>query len=300
MKILFALLLVPFLLIPVYAETQTSPTDRGTLHVRLVHDTIEFNVPTKITLDFINPNTQKVQEHIDYTVAVSKDGETVFGPIPLTHTSLGTVKIPIEFNRAGNYTMDIVVEGILFQPIPKEKVSFDIKVREASVRSLPVTAPSVSAQGTIEPPTSKTIIDVKTDKTSYNKGETVRIYGKVSEIIPEASVAIVVSSPNDNLVSISSLQVNGNGQFSDEFTIGSVLSSLPGAYTVKAIYDSEEHTATTTFNLNTTVPKNTIQDAIIPNWVKTIFAGYANNQITDAELIDALEFLIKSKIIVIP
>ena len=142
MKVFFVLLLLlaPFLLMPAYAETQTLPTDKGTLDVKLTHDPIEPNTQTKINIDFINPQTQKVQEHIDYTVAVSKDGETVFGPIPLTHTSLGTVKIPIEFNLGGGtYTMDFEVEGILFQPIPKEIVSFDIQVGEANAQ--PVSPP---------------------------------------------------------------------------------------------------------------------------------------------------------------
>ena len=43
MKLLFALLLIPFLLIPAYAETQTLPTDKGTLDVKLSHDPIEPN-----------------------------------------------------------------------------------------------------------------------------------------------------------------------------------------------------------------------------------------------------------------
>ena len=149
MKILFALLLAPLLVIPAYAETQTLPTDKGTLDVKLTHDPIEPNTQTRINIDFINPQTQKVQEHIDYTIAVSKDGETVFGPIPLTHTSLGTVKIPIEFNLGeGIYTMDFEVEGILFQPIPKEVVSFDIQVGEARAEpATPEQKPTGDANG---------------------------------------------------------------------------------------------------------------------------------------------------------
>ena len=135
MKFLFVLLLVPFLTIPAFAESQTLPTDKGTLDVKLTYDTIEPNVQTRMNIDFINPQTQKIQEHIDYTIAVSKDGETVFGPIPLTHTSLGSVKIPIEFNLGeGIYSMDFEVEGILFQPIPTETVSFDIVVGEANAQ----------------------------------------------------------------------------------------------------------------------------------------------------------------------
>jgi len=131
MKILIILLLVPFLIIPAFAESQTLPTEKGTLDVKLTYDEIEPNIQTKISIDFINPQLQKVQEHVDYTVYVSKDGEAVFGPIPLTHTSVGSVKIPIEFNLGeGIYLMDFEIEGILFQPIPREMVSFDISVGE--------------------------------------------------------------------------------------------------------------------------------------------------------------------------
>ena len=140
MKLVLALLLIPILIIPAFAETQTLPTEDGTLDVKLTYEKIEPNVQTRINIDFINPQTQKIQEHIDYTVAVSKDGETVFGPIPLTHTSVGSVSIPIEFNLGeGVYSMDFEVEGILFQPIPTETVSFDVIVGEASAQ--PITPP---------------------------------------------------------------------------------------------------------------------------------------------------------------
>lgn len=132
MKFLLALLLIPLLIIPAFAESQTLPTEKGTLDVKLTHDIIEPNVQTKISIDFLNPQTKKIQEHVDYTISVSKDGERVFGPIPLTHTSVGSVKIPIEFNLGeGVYTMDFEIEGILFQPLPTETVSFDIAVGDA-------------------------------------------------------------------------------------------------------------------------------------------------------------------------
>ena len=118
MKFLIALLIIPLLIVPVFAESQTLPTEKGTLDVKLTYDEIDPNIQTKINIDFINPQTQKIQEHIDYTVSVLKDGETVFGPIPLTHTSVGSVKIPIEFNLGeGICTMNFNIEGILFQPI---------------------------------------------------------------------------------------------------------------------------------------------------------------------------------------
>jgi len=146
MKLLFALLLIPLLIIPAYAESQILPTENDTLDVKLTYDPIEPNTETKINIDFINPVTQKIQIHIDYTVAVSKDGETVFGPTQLIHTSEGSVKIPIDFSLGeGVYSMDIKVEGILFNPIPPETVSFDIIVGEAHAQ--PIETPDNGENG---------------------------------------------------------------------------------------------------------------------------------------------------------
>lgn len=144
---LVILFLVPLLIIPAFAESQTSSTDKGTLDVKLSHDEITSNTLTKMNIDFINPQTQKIQEHIDYTIAVSKDGEVVFGPIPLTHTSVGSVKIPIEFNLGdGIYSINFEVEGILFQPIPTETVSFDVVVGEAFAQPTNNEEPDVYAE----------------------------------------------------------------------------------------------------------------------------------------------------------
>jgi len=132
-RFLIALLLIPLLITPAFAQTnsQTLPTEKGTLDVKLSYDKIIPGQQTKLNIDFINPQTKKVQEHIDYTITVLKDGEPVFGPIPLTHTSVGSVKIPVPFVDEGVYSVEFGIEGILFQPIPLEKVSFDVAVGES-------------------------------------------------------------------------------------------------------------------------------------------------------------------------
>jgi len=146
MKFLFVLLLVPLLIIPAFAESQTLPTENDTLDVKLTYEPIEPNTKTKINIDFINPRTEKIQIHIDYTVAVSKDGETVFGPTQLIHTSEGSVKIPVDFNLGeGVYSMEVKVEGILFNPIPPETVSFDIIVGKAHAQ--PIETPDNGENG---------------------------------------------------------------------------------------------------------------------------------------------------------
>ena len=140
MKILFALLLVPLLITPAFAATepllpedyeQILPSEQGTLNIGLsVVPEPEPNSVSKLYIAWIKPTFNKIQEHIDYTVTVVKDGENIFGPIPLTHTSPGKVKIPVEFTSSGEHQVIIQMEGILFQPIPVETTVFTINVGE--------------------------------------------------------------------------------------------------------------------------------------------------------------------------
>ena len=139
MKILFALLLVPLLITPAFAAEpllpedyeQILPSEQGTLNIGLsVVPEPEPNSVSKLHIAWIKPNFNKIQEHVDYTVTVVKDGENIFGPIPLTHTSVGKVKIPVEFTSSGEHQVIIEMEGILFQPIPIETTVFTINVGE--------------------------------------------------------------------------------------------------------------------------------------------------------------------------
>ena len=47
-----------------------------------------------------------------------------------THTSVGTVKIPVEFTSNGEHEIKVEMEGILFHPIPLETTYFTINVGE--------------------------------------------------------------------------------------------------------------------------------------------------------------------------
>jgi len=150
MKIIFALLFVPFLMIPAFAAApllpedyeQILPSEQGTLKIGLSVVEQSNNI-SKLYIGWINPMSNKIQQHIDYTIKVVKDGENIFGPIPLTHTSVGEVKIPIEFTESGEHTVIIEMEGILFQPIPLEITIFTINVGEEKT----ITTESESTEG---------------------------------------------------------------------------------------------------------------------------------------------------------
>jgi hypothetical protein len=133
---LVAVILVVGMLVasPLLASGQIAATDKGTLKVSVSTDP-QIPKPTgqtKLKIDFVNPQTNAIQEHIDYTVSITKDGKSVFGPIPLTHTSLGTVTIPVAFKENGKYQITVDVQGILFQPIPSEKATVTLNVGQAA------------------------------------------------------------------------------------------------------------------------------------------------------------------------
>lgn len=117
--------------ISISAQTyqQTIATDAGTLKVGISTDPAspKSGEQSKLKIDFLNPQTNQIQEHIDYTVLVTNNGNSVFGPIPLTHTSLGTATIPVQF-KDGENKIVIDVQGILFRPIPSEKATLSITI----------------------------------------------------------------------------------------------------------------------------------------------------------------------------
>ena len=141
MRFLIALLLIPLLITPAFAQTnsQTLPTEKGTLDIKLSYDKIIPGEQTRLLIEFINPQTKEIQKHVDYKVTVSKDEKFVFGPIPLTHTSEGIVEgLKVVFPEEGMYSVEFGIEGILFQPIPLEKVSFDVAVGESYAQPTPI------------------------------------------------------------------------------------------------------------------------------------------------------------------
>ena len=131
--LLAALLAVPLAAGPAYAQAnaQVVATDKGTLDIdfALEPDAVSAGEPAKMKIDFVNPSTERIQVHIDYEITVSADGGGApVKTIPLTHTSSGSVSIPIEFESDGPHTVEMGVKGILFQPIPLETASIGLAI----------------------------------------------------------------------------------------------------------------------------------------------------------------------------
>ena len=142
LKLLYILLLIPFMIYPAFASeydlnsyhadddsnesseySQIVSTSDGTLDVGIyttpkIPNTDE---PTKIHIHFLKPSTERIQVHIDYTVSITKDDNYVFGPMAqLVHTSPGTGSIPVEFSENGSYIIHVDVFSIYFHFLPQE------------------------------------------------------------------------------------------------------------------------------------------------------------------------------------
>lgn len=119
-----------------FAESQTAPTDGGILDVRITYDDdIMPDADNTVIIEFINPSTDKIQLHIDYDINMTVNG-TIIATTPMIHSSEGVVRgLKVPFPVEGEYNLRIGVEGILFQPINRETVSFTIPVGIVAVQT---------------------------------------------------------------------------------------------------------------------------------------------------------------------
>ena len=246
---------------PPFTETQNFDR-KDTIDVKLTYDDIKHGDLSKINIDFINPQTQKIQEHIDYSIIVSKNGIPVFGPLPLIHTSTGSVEVPIEFNHEGGiYEMDVTVSGILFQPIPEKTISFDIMVAQEILST----------------------ISVYLDKSSYKMGETIKVSGEIANLKIDAGLTYLITNPDNNIIFLDQLSVDGNNKFSNEHTTSNSLWDIEGIYTIKVQYGNVE--SITSFEFLKDKPKNMINENNHPDTEISNNIGVPNNGINDITVI---------------
>ena len=119
------------------ASILTKATDGGSILIRLEPSPsqIKSNEQTQMKISFMQPNTQKIQPHIDYDFIVidnstskpifQASNQTGQPGLPL-HTAESIVTIPFIFP---NKALEIPVYGILFNPIAPESVTFGIDVQ---------------------------------------------------------------------------------------------------------------------------------------------------------------------------
>jgi hypothetical protein len=122
----------------VYAQDGMRNSTSGNSVDVLVEPTWNDGGQANFRVSFLRPGTDTLQEHIDYTFTILRDGEEVFDAgiagQPLLHTVEGVVTIPqtpqppFQFPGNGDYSITISVHGINFLPINPETSTFPITV----------------------------------------------------------------------------------------------------------------------------------------------------------------------------
>ncbi len=125
--------LIPLFTIPAFAQDGTSkmPTDKGTLDVALTIKPFppELMKPVKISFEFVEPNTDNPKNHIDYRVTIFQGGRAIHTTYE-QHSHSGADSFSYAFMVEGQYDITVSLEGIDFNPIPKEVVTFPIMIGE--------------------------------------------------------------------------------------------------------------------------------------------------------------------------
>ncbi len=140
-RIFLIILLIIALVCPTlaaYAQDGMMNSTSGNSVDVLVEPTWNDGGQATFRVSFLRPSTDTLQEHIDYTFVIMKDGEEVFDAglagQPLLHTAEGLVTIPqspqppYQFPGNGDYSITISVHGINFLPIAPETSTFPITV----------------------------------------------------------------------------------------------------------------------------------------------------------------------------
>ena len=125
---------------PAYADPVVKPTSGGTLNVSFSTDPASPNAgdQTQLQINFLKGTS--VQPHIDYKVSVM-EGSTQICGTPVLHTAEGSIKIPCMLPDTATYQVIVEVDGIVFQPIPPETVTFTVNAGNANLQVTNQTVP---------------------------------------------------------------------------------------------------------------------------------------------------------------
>ena len=112
-------------------------TNGGALDINLQPSPqpIAIKGQTSFKVTFLQKGTDKVQPHIDYDLIIMNAKKQVFEASQLAgqpgkplHTAEGIVTIPYTFQSPGDYSVNILVYGILFNTIKPESAEYSFKV----------------------------------------------------------------------------------------------------------------------------------------------------------------------------
>ncbi len=98
-----------------------------------------------------------------------------------------------------------------------------------------------------EPKVFPSSISIRTDRTSYDSGDRIKISGTVTNSQSGIPASIIVKAPSGNIVSIHQSTVSYGGSFSTEITAGGSLMRDKGTYKIVVQYGTENVSDSSSF-----------------------------------------------------
>jgi hypothetical protein len=111
------------------SEKQYAFTDVGTYEVSMKTNpqSPQASKDTTLSFEVLTKPTRQPQAHVDYEVLISKNDQTVFSSGD-GHTHGGLAMVSYNFESSGEYTIMVLIKGIVFNPIPLEISTFSLVV----------------------------------------------------------------------------------------------------------------------------------------------------------------------------
>ena len=135
------------------SEKQVTTTDVGTYDVTLKTNppSPQIGEETYLFVEVISKKIRQAQEHVDYQMFILHDGNEVFSS-GVQHTHTGTASASYTFDFPGEYVVAILIDGILFKPIPLEAAGFTLAIGDMA------ESPEVTKESEPEESSSETLI----------------------------------------------------------------------------------------------------------------------------------------------
>jgi predicted secreted protein with PEFG-CTERM motif len=264
--------------------------------------TVSYNGDEEeVTFD-VSSTTSGGSSSSDLTVKLDKasylagNSMTITGKVPKT-VSDAVINIDV-FNPDGTFA------GVFTTAEPKSDLSYSATLELKSDLdadegyTVEVNYGSYSGEAEFEitgKSSTSSELTVKTDKTEYENGSTVRVSGTVSSdsLVEGQRIFIIVNKPDGSPYRTDQIQVSSSGTFTYDFPIGGELAPA-GEYEVQVTYGDEETTAEfelvgsggTSYNLKVGDGTYPIEYEITSGNVKSMFVRTLDNTLVisiDAE-----------------
>jgi len=156
----------------------------------------------------------------------------------------------------------------------------------------------IGIQGAYATHVSQPIMTVE-DSLVYSYGDTLTISGWVNysdESTSDVLLSVKISNPNGTVISDFFLTSDSDGKFEFPFELSQ--DDPSGDYIVNIMSMCREiHRDICTHKTAETTISVIGEQSKIPDWVRNVFIWYAEDSISEKELLQALQYLIKEKII---